>query len=87
MDADGDPVFLGQLVEAVEGVGVGVGREVAEAHRLAELEDLAVGVVVLREAEHAEAEHLDARPRRASSCTAARGGVVTVGMWARYDSQ
>src|SRR4051794_22768597 len=36
VDADGDPVFLGQLVEAVEGVGGGVGREVAQAHRLAE---------------------------------------------------
>ena len=47
--------------------GVGVGREVADAHRLAELEELAVGVVVLGEVDDAVADDLDAvRPRPSS---------------------
>ena len=59
MNADGDLVLVAQLVEAVEAVRVGVGAERLDAERLAELEDLLVGVVVLGEALDAAGDGLD----------------------------
>src|SRR5262249_13333006 len=59
VNADGDLVFLTQLVEAVEAVWVGIGTEHLDAERLAELEELAVGVGVLREVLHAPGQWRD----------------------------
>ena len=59
MDGDGDVELVDQLVEAVEAVGAGVGGEKADAEPAGELEEPAVGVVVLGEALDAERDRRD----------------------------
>ena len=60
VDADGDPVLLDQLVQAVEAVRGGVGREVADSECFREVEDLAGGRLILAEMDHAVAADVDA---------------------------
>ena len=59
MNGDGDLVFLDELVQAVEAIGVGIGAEGLDAERFTKLEDFLAGVVILGEGMHAEGDRLD----------------------------
>ena len=60
VDTDGDAVLFDQLVQQVKAVGIGIDRQVSEAHGAGEFEDLAVGRLVLAQANHTPAVNMDA---------------------------
>ncbi len=79
MDANGDLVFVAQLVQAVEAVRVGVGAEHLQAERLAQLEVLAVLVRVLAEFWTPQASGVTSYSLHSFSTAASWSGVESSG--------
>ncbi len=59
VDADGDPVILDQPIDGVERRRIGIGGNVFQAHGLGEVEDPAVGILILGQANDTVADDLD----------------------------